>query len=100
MRKIAKIAVVTNLLLALLFAYSSFSLWGLVDAEYPYLIASYWGPIGVSAPHYAVNSEGHIAVVQAIFWYYNFPFWIFFVALAVNLYFFYKLSKNDRIIRN
>ena len=41
MLKIAKIAIVVNLALALLFVYSNFSLWNSVIAEYPYLIASH-----------------------------------------------------------
>ena len=39
MLKIAKIAIVVNLILALLFVYSNFFLWNSVNAEYPYLMS-------------------------------------------------------------
>ena len=63
MLKVAKIAIVVNLTLALFFVYSNFSLWNSVNAEYPYLIASHWTPLGISAPHYAINYDGSIAVI-------------------------------------
>ncbi len=94
MLKIAKIAIVVNLILALLFVYSNFFLWNSVNAEYPYLIASHWTPLGISAPHYAINNDGSIAIVQGIFWYFNTPFWIFWVLLVVNLYFMIRISKQ------
>jgi hypothetical protein len=94
MHRILKYAIVTNILLALLFVYSNFSLWSLVNAEYPYLIASHWGLLGISAPHYAINADGSIAVVQGIFLYFNSPFWIFWVLLIVNLYFILKLNTE------
>jgi hypothetical protein len=94
MLKIAKIAIVVNLTLASLFVYSNFSLWNLVNAEYPYLIANHWTPLGISAPHYVINNEGSIAVVQGIFWYFNYPFWIFWVLLVANLYFMMRISKQ------
>ena len=38
MHKIAKYAIVVNIIIALIFVYSNFALWSLVNAEYPYLI--------------------------------------------------------------
>ena len=95
MHKLGKIAVVTNILLALLFVYSNFSLWSFVNAEYPYLIASHWSPLGISAPHYVIT-DGSFAMVQTVFLYFNFPFWLFFISIAVNLYFILKLSKEAK----
>jgi|WetSurMetagenome_2_1015567.scaffolds.fasta_scaffold1054886_1 hypothetical protein len=97
MLKVAKVAIVANLIMGLLFLYSNFSLWSLVNAEYPYLINSHWSPLGISAPHYYVNSNGSLDIMQRVFSYFNFPFWIFFVALVVNLYFIYKISKEQNI---
>ena len=65
-----------------------------MNAKYPYLIASHWSPLGISAPHYAINADGSYAIVQGIFSYFNSPFWIFWVLLIVNLYFIVKLSKE------
>jgi hypothetical protein len=93
MLKIAKYAIVVNLTIALLFVYSNFSLWNSVNAEYPYLIASHWSPLGISAPHYII-SDGSFAVVQTIYLYFNTPFWIFWILMAVNLFFIVKLTKT------
>ena len=94
MLKIAKIAIVVNLTLASLFVYSNFSLWNSVNAEYPYLIASHWTPLGINAPHYAINNDGTIAVIQGIFLYFNTPFWIFWVLLIANRYFIIRIRKQ------
>ncbi len=93
MKALARIAVVTNFLLALLFTYSSFSLWNSVNAEYPYLIASHWSPLGISAPHYVIDN-GNLAVTQTLYMYFNTPFWVFWVVLVVNLYFIFRLQKS------
>ena len=93
MHKLAKIAVVTNILLALLFVYSNFALWSLVNAEYPYLIAGHWSPLGISAPHYIINGDS-IAQVQTVYLYFNTPFCIFWVLMAVNLFFILMMSRE------
>jgi hypothetical protein len=92
MLKIAKIAIICNSI-----GYTNFSLWELVNGEYPYLIASHWSPLGISAPHYIMNN-GSIAVVQTItiYLYFNTPFWIFWVLLIVNLYLIIKISKEAK----
>jgi hypothetical protein len=94
MLKIAKIAIVVNFILASLFVYSNFSIWNSVNTEYPYLKASHWTPLGISAPHYVINNSGSIAIIQGIFWYFNTPFWIFWVLMGVNLYFVVRISKQ------
>ena len=93
MQRIAKIALVVNAIVALLFAYSNFSLWSLVNTEYPYLIASHWSPLGISAPHYIIN-DSSISIVQTLYLYFNTPFWIFWVLLAVDLFFIVILAKK------
>ena len=93
MQRIAKIALVVNAIVALLFAYSNFSLWSLVNTEYPYLIASHWSPLGISAPHYIIN-DSSISIVQTLYLYFNTPFWIFWVLLTVDLFFIVILAKK------
>jgi hypothetical protein len=96
MHSIAKYAIVVNIIIALIFIYSNFSLWSLVNAEYPYMIASHWSPLGISAPHYVINNDGSIAQLQTVYSYFNSPFWIFWVLLVANLYFIIKINKNSR----
>jgi hypothetical protein len=94
MLKIVKYAIVINIILCLLFIYFNFSLWGEVNAEYPILIPSHWSPLGITAPHYVILNDNSIAIVQGLYSYFNYPFWIFFVLLAVNLYFVIKIAKT------
>jgi hypothetical protein len=96
MHKIAKYAIVVNIIIALIFVYSNVALWSLVNAEYPYLVYSHWSPLGISAPHYIINNEGSIAQLQTVYSYFNSPFWIFWVLLMVNLYFIVKISKESK----
>jgi choline-glycine betaine transporter len=93
MRNTAKYAIVINILLALIFVYSNFSLWSLVNGEYPYLIASHWSPLGIVAPHY-VLIDGSVSIVQTVYLYWNIPFWIFWVLMIVNVYFILRIGKE------
>ncbi len=99
MLKLVKYAIIVNLFLGILFIYANFTLWSLVNAEYPYLIASHWSPLGIVAPHYILN-DNSIAMVQTDFLYWNTPFWIFFLLLAVNLIFIAKLAKSKLPLKN
>ncbi len=93
MHKIIKYAIITNLLLAVLFVYSNLTLWELVNSEYPYLISSHWSPSGIGAPHYIINNDS-FSIVQTIYMYFNTPFWIFWMLMIVNLYFRLRISTE------
>jgi hypothetical protein len=93
MKKLVKYSIIANIFLGLLFVYANYALWDSVNAEYPYLIASHWSPLGIVAPHYILN-DNTIAMVQTAFLYWNTPFWIFFLLMAVNLYFVIKLART------
>jgi hypothetical protein len=101
LRKLLPIIIV-NTFLVLLFIYSNNAIWNMVNGTTvnydngtvdAYLITSHWGPIGINAPHYGFHN-GAFGMVAGIFWYYNFPYWLFFISTVVNLYFIVKLSKN------
>jgi choline-glycine betaine transporter len=93
MRKIVKYAIVVNIILALVFVYSNFSLWNFVNAEYPFLVASHWSPLGIVAPHY-LYTDGNISQIQTPFLAFNYPFWIFWIMLAINLVFIIKFGRE------
>ncbi len=94
MLKIAEYAIITNILLALLFLYSNFTLWDLVNGNSTtLLITSHWNPLKVTAMHHSYVN-GIFSTAQTVFSYDNTPFWIFFILLAVNLFFLLKLSKD------
>lgn len=95
MQKIAKIALISNLILTALFILSSLLLWNQINGNgHSLIVSSHWNPLTVVATHYGYTVSGDFVAGLGIFQYYNLPFWIFFVAIAVNLYFIYKLSKK------
>ena len=94
MHRIVKSAVAANLILALIFLYTSFSLWNSVNAGSPYLIASHWSPLGIIASHYVLNENGFVTLSQTLYSYFNTPFWIFWVMVMANLYFIFKLQSS------
>ena len=90
MLKLAKIAIVINSVLVLLFVYSSFWLWDLVRSTEGHLVTSSWGPFSVLVRWYGYNGS---AVMT--FWIYNnYPFWIFCILVIVNLFFILMISRD------
>ena len=85
----------------LLFVYSNYSIWNSInsvpivgnEANLVHITISNWNPFGVVWHHYAY-SNGNLGISDAIFSAYNFPFWLFFIAIALNLYFMARLAKN------
>jgi hypothetical protein len=99
LRKILPVITV-NVLLVLLFIYFNYSIWTEVNGSNGILlIASHWGPIGISAPHYSYFN-GVLNQSLGIYWYYNFPYWLFFVSTAVNLYFIAKLQEQNNKVKH
>jgi hypothetical protein len=87
MHKIARIAVVTNLVLALFFVYANLEIWRILNnALTVTLKPSYWYLSAIDIQY----DTGMLDQTRMP----NFPFWIFFIAIAINLYFIYKLSKK------
>ncbi|MGD6810586.1 MAG: hypothetical protein ACQCN3_12885 [Candidatus Bathyarchaeia archaeon] len=93
MKKFIIIAITINTILGLLFISSNFSIWYDISSSYPTVTAFQWSPILITAPHYVILDDG-IAMVQRIYSYINLPFWIFFVQMAVNLFFIVWLARN------
>jgi hypothetical protein len=93
MYKIAKYAIAINLIAGLIFIYSNFALWSLVNGEYPYVIASHWSPLGIVAPHYVI-SDGSFSMTQTLYLYFNSPFWLFWVLMIANIFFILRISKD------
>ena len=94
MLRVVKIALAVNLILGLLFLYSSLSLMGSVNSEYPSLTVSHWSPFFITCSHYYFNSDGTYAIAQGIWQYLNSPFWVFWTMLLANLYFILKIGKT------
>ncbi len=101
MHKIAKYAIVTNLILALLFVAFNYVIWDDVQSTRhlvqlvsfsPLLI--FIQPLG-ALDNWQIQPIG-LAKVPMV----NFPFWIFFVAIAVNLYFIIRLQRSKETKQN
>jgi len=90
MHKIAKIAILTNSVLVLLFVYSSFWLWDLVRSNESHLVTSSWGPFSVLVRWFGYDGSA----VQTFWFYNNYPFWIFIVLVVANLFFILMMSKE------
>lgn len=96
MQKLLRYAVAVNVLLALLFVYSNYLIWDVFNgnnALHRTVFATHWNPFTYSLTFYDYFSNGDADVVQGIFQYTNYPFWIFWASMTVNLYFLYRLQR-------
>jgi hypothetical protein len=103
MHKLAKIALITNLILVLFFVYANFLVWDVFNGNnvlHRTVFATHWGFNNYILTFYDYLPDGSVAMVNGIFIYPNYPIYLFFVAIAVNLFFIYKLSKKQPTTMN
>jgi hypothetical protein len=83
--------VLVNFLLGVLFVISNYSIWDKINAE-DYSSPD-WNPISVSyVPRDYVNGE--LIYALTIVFLTNYPFWLFWVAMILNILFGFFLLKN------
>jgi hypothetical protein len=83
--------VLVNLLLGVLFVVSNYVLWDVVNAQG--YASPHWGPFTVSySPRMYV--DGVLSTATTIVFLSNYPFWLFWVAMIVNMWFGFLLLKN------
>jgi hypothetical protein len=87
MRQPLKYAIVTNIALSLLYVLSSYFLWIDVNQWTKSNIASVWSPFLIYRIPVAPTVQMPVGPA------YNVPFMLFWVMLAVNLYFILKIAK-------
>jgi hypothetical protein len=85
-----KLMLIINIFLSFLYAYSSLGLWYTVNQWSNWYIASNWSPIFIT-PRF-VPSLPMVQTPIPRLW--NSPFILFWVILAVNLYFIIKLQGS------
>ncbi len=90
MSKQFKAVIIANGLVSLLFVLSSYFIWSNVNQWSRWNIASIWSPILIEA--YRVPDLPTVQMPVGPEW--NFPFMLFWVMLAVNLYFILKLQRT------
>jgi hypothetical protein len=94
LRKLTLIIIV-NAVLILLFVITNYSMWNMVDT-YPILGHTVMNPLNVIASMWGEVVDGEIYRVQGLRIMLNYPFWLFFVSTAINLYFIVKLNKETK----
>ncbi len=97
MLKIAKCAIIINIILSLLYVVSDYVLWSIIGGEswsYYGAVAS-WSPLYVT-PVYPIitGSRAYIPSLSTPMPLLNIPFLLFLVIFATNLYFIIKISKE------
>ena len=90
MSKQFKLIILANVMLALLYVVSSYIIYVDINQWSKWNIASIWTPILVTPYHIPNTPQVQMPVGSA----WNLPFMLFWVILAVNLYFIIKLQKS------
>ena len=88
--------IIVNALLILLFVVTNYVIWNAVDIH-PILGNTVMNPINVIVSMWGTVVDGNVERVDGLSILPNLPFWLFFVAVAVNLYFIFKLSKKPQV---
>jgi hypothetical protein len=86
MSKLVKYAIITNVVLGLLYVFSSLYLWDRVNSWLGGGSGSMW-----SAFQITLSENWHMVPITPIP---NFPFWLFWVTIAINIYFIIKLQSS------
>ena len=87
------LAIIFNVSIGALFVFSNYYIWNSLK-EYPYTTAD-WSPVKVAfVPRDFVN--GTLVSMQTIKEILNYPFFLFFLAIAINLFLIFKLQKAER----
>ncbi len=81
-----------NAVLGLSYVISSYWIWAEVDKWSKWNIASIWTPISIIP--YRIPNTAQVQMPILPLW--NFPFMLFCVILAVNLYFILRLQKTKQ----
>jgi hypothetical protein len=92
MRRQLITAIIVNAFLVLIFIYSNFSIWNMLN-EYQ-LIEGSWSPLSVDYVGKAVVIGGTPLATGGILISPNYPFWLFFFSTAINLYLIIRLQRS------
>ena len=86
--------VIVNVVLILLFVLANYALWNMVNSD-THLGHTTMNPLNVIESMWGDVVDGKIYRIDGMGIMPNFPFWIFFIAIAVNLYFIYRLQRTE-----
>jgi hypothetical protein len=88
--------IIVNAVLILLFIVANFAVWDMVNSN-THLGNTVMNPINVVESMWGDVVDGKVERIGGFSIMPNFPFWLFFAAIAVNLYFIYNLSKKPNM---
>ena len=94
MPKQFKLMLFVNVLLILLFVLANYAMWNLVNSN-THLGHTTMNPLNVIESMWGDVVDGEIYRIEGMGIMPNFPFLIFFVAIAVNLYFIHRLQRTE-----
>jgi hypothetical protein len=92
----AKVMILVNVLLSLLYVYSSYEVWNNVNNWSNDNVASNWAPTLIS-PHFISSVIIPPMVYTSLV---NTPFILFWIIFAVNLYFILELQRSKETKQN
>jgi hypothetical protein len=88
--------IVVNAVLILFFIVANYAVWDMVNSN-THLGNTVMNPINIIESMWGDVIDGKVERIGGLSIMPNFPFWLFFVAIAVNLYFIYNLSKKPNM---
>ena len=93
MSKQFKLMIMVNALLIFLFLIANYALWNMVNSN-THLGHTVMNPLNVIESMWGDVVDGEIYRIDGMGIMPNFPFWLFFVAIAVNMYFIFRLQRT------
>jgi hypothetical protein len=93
MSKQFKLMIMVNALLIFLFLIANYALWNMVNSN-THLGHTVMNPLNVIESMWGDVVEGEIYRIDGMGIMPNFPFWLFFVAIAINMYFIFRLQRT------
>jgi len=80
--------IVTNVVLGLLFVCSNLYVWNRVNTSLDAGMGSQWSAFQITLYPISMNAMSPAVPVN------NFPFWLFWVTIAINMYFIIRLQNS------
>jgi hypothetical protein len=95
MHKQFKLMILVNILLSLLFFFSNFSIWAELNSDPTVLRSVVFTPFSITDSHAGSVVNGNQFIpLSGIVGMLNFPFLLFFIAIAVNISFIFRLQRS------
>ncbi len=94
MSKQFKLIILVNALLILLFVLSEYQIGSELNSYPNDLRYIRWSPFDIQDSHAYTFVNGNLVGIGGHVLMLNFPFWLFFAAIAINMYFIYRLQRS------